>query len=379
MSRILKRPMFRRGGSSNQGIMTGLVDRKGYDIGGIDREKLEADTRTITDLLSEYAPIPKTRLPIGQFGLNIASGMPITEALRDPYKQFTTADDARRALIDKRKQGALSTALSSQMKKAKTPTLKQGVNTTDQVLFGVQPGKTGYFSTEQLLAAQGKITPVDNRMSFTFDAESNTLTQLPVSEVERMRDNKAKAREIVGSVNTVKRLKDKMIADLKDTPTGVTGGVFGLLEATSDQFAQATQALGFNQNSLDFDINTSEKLDKYLDGKGITKGAANFAAMKSSVINLAYMLAKIKEPGNPRLSEGDIIRQMDRIKFGQSRDVFAAALNNIFEDEVIGARGQIEGYGLNPDDYFNVGKDTKDATGTGQRGMEKTNDPAGIR
>ena len=293
--------MFRRGGSPNQGIMTGLVDRKGYNIGGIDREKLEADTRTITDLLDEYAPISKTRVPYGQFGLNIASGMPITEALRDPYKQFTTADDARRALLAKRKQGALSTALSSQMKKAKTPTLKQGVNTTDQVLFGVQPGKTGYFSTEQLLAAQGKITPVDNRMSFTFDAESNTLTQLPVSEVERKRDNQAKAREIVGSINTVGRLKDKMIADLKDTPTGVTGGVFGLLEATSDQFTQATQALGFNQNSLDFDINTSEKLDKYLDGKGITKGAANFAAMKSSVINLAYMLAKIKEPGNPRL------------------------------------------------------------------------------
>jgi len=382
MSRILKRPMFRRGGSSNQGIMTGLVDRKGYDIGGIDRERLEADTRTITDLLDEYAPISKTRVPYGQFGLNIASGMPITEALRDPYKQFTTADDARRALIDKRKQGALSTALSSQMKKAKTPTLKQGVNTTDQVLFGVQPGKTGYFSTEQLLAAQGKITPVDNRMSFTFDAESNTLTQLPVSEVERMRDNKAKAREIVGSVNTVKRLKDKMIADLKDTPTGVTGGVFGLLEATSDQFAQATQALGFNQNSLDFDINTSEKLDKYLDGKGITKGAANFAAMKSSVINLAYMLAKIKEPGNPRLSEGDIIRQMDRIKFGQSRDVFAAALNNIFEDEVIGARGQIEGYGLNPDDYFKPSKtSTEDTTGkkTIRGKVVDDNDPAGIR
>ena len=99
MSRILKRPMFRRGGSSNQGIMTGLVDRKGYDIGGIDREKLEADTRTITDLLSEYAPIPKTRLPIGQFGLNIASGMPITEALRDPYRRFTKEDDAREAAI----------------------------------------------------------------------------------------------------------------------------------------------------------------------------------------------------------------------------------------------------------------------------------------
>ena len=27
MSRILKRPMFRRGGSTNTGIMSGLVDR----------------------------------------------------------------------------------------------------------------------------------------------------------------------------------------------------------------------------------------------------------------------------------------------------------------------------------------------------------------
>ena len=33
MSRILKRPMFRKGGSANNGIMHGLVDRKGYRQG----------------------------------------------------------------------------------------------------------------------------------------------------------------------------------------------------------------------------------------------------------------------------------------------------------------------------------------------------------
>ena len=31
-NRVLKRPMFRRGGMANQGIMTGLVDRSGYEI-----------------------------------------------------------------------------------------------------------------------------------------------------------------------------------------------------------------------------------------------------------------------------------------------------------------------------------------------------------
>ena len=33
MSRILKRPMFKTGGSTNEGIMHGLVDRKKYNTG----------------------------------------------------------------------------------------------------------------------------------------------------------------------------------------------------------------------------------------------------------------------------------------------------------------------------------------------------------
>ena len=33
MARVLNRPMFRKGGSANEGIMHGLVDRKGYETG----------------------------------------------------------------------------------------------------------------------------------------------------------------------------------------------------------------------------------------------------------------------------------------------------------------------------------------------------------
>ena len=45
MSRILKRPMFRKGGTPNQGIMHGLVDRKGYEQ-GTSKEEILADLRT---------------------------------------------------------------------------------------------------------------------------------------------------------------------------------------------------------------------------------------------------------------------------------------------------------------------------------------------
>ena len=33
MARILNRPMFRKGGSANEGIMHGLVNRRGYETG----------------------------------------------------------------------------------------------------------------------------------------------------------------------------------------------------------------------------------------------------------------------------------------------------------------------------------------------------------
>ena len=39
--RILKRPMFRKGGSTGQGIMTGLVDRTKYAVGGRAKELAE--------------------------------------------------------------------------------------------------------------------------------------------------------------------------------------------------------------------------------------------------------------------------------------------------------------------------------------------------
>jgi len=360
MSRILKRTMFRRGGSTNTGIMSGLVDRKNYQKDGFVTtagQTASKLTPELIDILEQYTP--KTRLPIGEFGLNLASGMTLTDALRDPYKKFTRADDAREAAI---KSGASKLAISKALETPKVGTLKQGRNTSTQTLFGVKSGETGFFTPQQLITAQGLIQPIDTRMAFTFDADTNTLTQRPVSEIDKIKENKSNAMKIVSAVNTVGKIKDKMIKDLADTPTGPVGSLYGILEATSDQFTQATQALGFNENSLDFDINSSEKLDNYLESKGITKRAANFAKMKGSVINLAYLLAKIKEPENPRLSEGDIIRQMDRIKFGASKDVFAATLNNIFDDEVISARGQITGYGLDPNDFFGTGKKTTSTT-----------------
>ena len=118
MSRTLKRPMFRRGGTVNDGIMTGLTDRKQLANGtGLDVDRARLESMAISNIMNELAPIPKTRLPIGQFGLDIATGTPIGEALKSGYGTFTKQDDARRLALAKRKQAAVSTALGSQMSK----------------------------------------------------------------------------------------------------------------------------------------------------------------------------------------------------------------------------------------------------------------------
>ena len=99
MSRILKRPMFKLGGSSNEGIMHGLVDRKGYREGPT---QSEIYAKEYEDIFSKIQP-PKPRFDMGQMGLNLVSGEYAGEGLlqniagsaKGPYSQWTKADDAR--------------------------------------------------------------------------------------------------------------------------------------------------------------------------------------------------------------------------------------------------------------------------------------------
>jgi len=120
VSRTLKRPMFRRGGTVNDGIMTGLTDRTEKANGDIVGRAREL-TPELASLLEEFTP--QTKLPLGQFGLNLASGkfagsgalQNIVGSAKDPYAQFTKADDARERAI---KSGAVKLGISQAMKES---------------------------------------------------------------------------------------------------------------------------------------------------------------------------------------------------------------------------------------------------------------------
>jgi len=117
MSRTLKRPMFRRGGPANDGIMTGIEDREKLSLGTRDPKVIGQSAR---DYIEQFEPLlreftPKTRLPLGQVGFALASGVDPLQALGAGYSQFVKADDAREAAI---RRSAASMGLGQALKDA---------------------------------------------------------------------------------------------------------------------------------------------------------------------------------------------------------------------------------------------------------------------
>ena len=130
MARILKRPMFNRGGSSNQGIMDGLVDRTGFNKGTplFDKETTAAQVKAITNAMNKYAPVPETRLPLGKLGAGLMSGRGFRDSAANAYDSFVTADDKRRAAMAGRTGSAVSTSLNQQIAERNARLKKMGTS-----------------------------------------------------------------------------------------------------------------------------------------------------------------------------------------------------------------------------------------------------------
>ena len=358
MNRILKRPMFRIGGSAGTGITSGL-DRKPFQngsdpttmipqLGSLPRNTINQPTRTPTGI--GFGTIPGF---LTGLGLNLVSAPPrgrgltgllatVGDAAKEPFGQFQEAKFKEKQAEDKfAKDLALISA------KPKKQTLKQAVNN--------KTGERGFYTDTEIMN-NPNLVPPDNRMAFRFNADTNTFEQIPISDIERGKDDEVKARALGTQYNILTNLVGDMKERLPATVTGATGAGFGVVEGFADQFAQLAESLGIKDGLV---IENEGAIDKYLKDKGFTEKAESAATMKASVINLGYALAKIAEPDNPRLSEGDIIRQLNRINFGASRNIFSASLDQILKEELIRASAEIKGLKLNPDNFIGIKKEEK--------------------
>jgi len=126
MNRVLRRPMFRIGGSAGTGITSGL-DRKGYKDGTDEYDRaLKTTSRFMTDIdkfRGEEAKFTPSGLPgfLTQFGLNLLSTSPqgnifqtAAVAAKEPFQTFQAAQLAERERQSDSAEDIFGTALASE-------------------------------------------------------------------------------------------------------------------------------------------------------------------------------------------------------------------------------------------------------------------------
>ena len=274
--------------------------------------------------------------------------------------------------------GALMPSLvqAGKIKKAFTPTAQKTKQAFDNVL-----GKNVFVTDLEVSQSPGRFSPIDNSQNISFNPDTGefnigSLSGAKLREKNQINDNRA-AKMLQGTYGYLKDFIPKMQDSAAKTPSGAVGGTLAFIDSVSDQFNQLGEFTGINSSKISFGSET----DKFLQSKGFKQDAANYAKLKGSVTKLGYSLAKIEEPDNPRLSEGDVLRQLDRINFGGSRNQFVNSLQGILEDEFIAGKAKFNM--LNPDGEWGFEdprkKSTKNKNKKDNPLLDEENDIFGIR
>ena len=161
MARILSRPMFRKGGSANNGIMDGLVDRKGYLQGSDNPWITEA-----REALRTEAPRDRSlsEMLIGG-GLNLVSGAGagqglmsnVAQSYKGPSEEFFKSQRESSAYDRKVKQAAAQMGLEQKWKLEQIKA-KEDPNRALRNVYLTQAIENGYDAPEAQRIADYQIT-----------------------------------------------------------------------------------------------------------------------------------------------------------------------------------------------------------------------------
>ena len=186
MSKIFRRPMFRKGGNVGEGIMTGIVDRGNYEVGGSASERL---MKVMQDYpVQTVDPVAELLISAGLRGFSETGGGStfgnLAKAFEDPTQQYF------------KRVG------------------EQGKAKRDLALAGEQLDIQQDYAKD-LLEAEGRIkkdiaalkTPVDPFEALKFETEFKRYAELglPSNVIERAANHVVKQDDQVISIVGAKR------------------------------------------------------------------------------------------------------------------------------------------------------------------------------
>ena len=241
-NRVLKRPMFRMGGSpqyefqeKTSGILSGMdgpkinASRTGLKEGGLSfAEIIEAQDKASKEYLGEDAYEPKAGMPgsissaLMNFGLNLLAqpggnlAGAIGKAGSPVLRQFQAARESER--LDKRKSE----------RDRKRDVLDRAADIFEtQIEAGAEAGKDNRFAfeatQETMKKLQGDEITINTRIEeLTKKQSDGTITDIEIAELERQKINKANNEELQVLITKEKKSDPVAEAILK----GVANGIF---------------------------------------------------------------------------------------------------------------------------------------------------------
>ena len=278
MNRVFHRPMFRKGGSTNEGITSGLRQR--YQGGKL------AQVQQDLAILNQLAPAPKPRGSralnnfLINFGLNLASQSPqggflstAASAAQEPFGRFQQ---------EKMYEGAASDKAASEHRST-VASLLQGVSDDDknklyeEAQYMVEKGATNPF-TQQPFKDVNEAYDVLIRKSLMSKESLKTDEALFLETKEFFRDNLAKDKTLnniaidtvaTHEANIVHKRYSQDLIDQLDQGQSYIDSVYVDVDADGNmKLNNIGQNVGYRPNKIYFNI--SDKSFYKLGADGLT-------------------------------------------------------------------------------------------------------------
>ena len=278
MNRVFHRPMFRKGGSTNEGITSGLRQR--YQGGKL------AQVQQDLAILNQLAPAPKPRGSralnnfLINFGLNLASQSPqggflttAASAAQEPFGRFQQ---------EKMYEGAASDKAASEHRST-VASLLQGVSDDDknklyeEAQYMVEKGATNPF-TQQPFKDVNEAYDVLIRKSLMSKESLKTDEALFLETKEFFRDNLAKDKTLnniaidtvaTHEANIVHKRYSQDLIDQLDQGQSYIDSVYVDVDADGNmKINDIGKNVGYRANKIYFNI--SDKSFYRLGADGVT-------------------------------------------------------------------------------------------------------------
>lgn len=211
---------------------------------------------------------------------------------------------------------------AAQAKKLLTPKTR-----TQKQVFNTQTGKVQFASDAEIIASKGNLVPALPTKSIVQTPGGGLQIKESYGTGGTGADQKNidTANEIFSTAQAMNNVANNLYKNLKGSKTGFVGETIEFLDSFSSQAKQAADSFGFAKN---YEDTGSGAIDKIMtDDFKISKEAANYGKIKSAAINLAYLVARIDEPGG-RFTDRDIALKMKEFGFGANPERTIEVMKN---------------------------------------------------